>query len=264
MLIFSRYFGSDDRRRHSASLATVVGFLVGYGLLSLAPWSPTAHWHWLPFALILAAIAGPITCAEGVTFVERLVLYMLVALAVGYALVPEWEDLAPSRNVHLAAFAAYVVLLPVLLEPLTKRLVGPRLPFILWATVTAAAIVLALSGSLRFAQIAIALAGALFGIFLVSFTRRDTNHLAGISLLFSVASVGALLIGRVNSFSEVPLASYLMIPAAPVFAWCGFAGPLGQFSGAKQVLATTAIPLLVLAVAVCLAAFAELSVGGEY
>jgi hypothetical protein len=264
VLIVRQCFGSDDRDRHSASVATVVGFLVGYGMLSLAPWSPTAHWHWLPYAVVLAAIVGPVTCVEGVTFVERQMLYVLVALIVGYVLVPEWEDLVPSRNVHLALFVIYVVVLSGLLKPLTKRLVGPLLPVIFWATFTAAAIVLALSGNLRFAQIAIAMAGALFGIVLVAFVRRDENHLMGISLLFSIASVGSLLIGHANSFSEVPFASYLMIPAAPLFAWFGFVGPFAQLSGIKRVFAIATVPVTLLAVAVLMAVIADLGAGGEY
>ena len=262
--IVRRYFSIDGRDRHSASIGTLVGFLVGYGLLSLAPWTPTAHWHWLPPVSLVAAIVGPIACAEGVTMVERATLYVLVALAAGWVLVPDWEDLSPSRNVHLAAFTIYVVVSTCLLQILSKRFVGPLLPFVLWATIMAAAIVLALSGSLRFSQMAIAMAGALFGIVLIACVWRDANHLHGIALLFSVTAVGSLLIGRVNSFSEVPLASYLMIPAAPLFVGCCSVGRFSKLAGAKRFLVLAMLPCLLLAVAVLMAAKAELSAGGEY
>jgi hypothetical protein len=130
--------------------------------------------------------------------------------------------------------------------------------------VTAAAVVLALSGSLRFAQIALAMAAALFGIVIVAAVRRDESQLTGIALLFSVASVGCLLIGRVNSFSNVPLASYLMIPAAPLFAWCGCIAPLARYSGVKRMLAIVTVPLAILAAAVLIAAVTELGAEAAY
>lgn len=264
VLLIARRFSSSDPDRHSASIALVAGFFAGYRLLSLAPWNPSAHWHWLPYALLVAAVVGPITCAAGVWTIERICLYVLVALAAGWVLVPNWDDLDPSRKVHLLAFATYVVVWACLFRPLLNRHAGPLLPVVLWATMTAAAIVLALSGSLRFAQIAIALAGALFGIVIVATMWRDSNHLNGMTLLFSVAVVGALLIGRVNSFSQVPLASYLLIPAAPLVVWCGTAGPLSRLTGAKKLLALTALPCLLLAIAVLGAAVAELGGAGEY
>ena len=265
VMLVVRRISRSDTDRHAASLATVSGFLVGYGLLSLAPWKPAAHWHWLPYALLVAAAVGPITCIERISRLERLVLYSLVALVAGCALVPSWEDLVPSRTVHLAVFTIYVVVSAFLLRPLLAKHTGPVLPVVLWATMTATAIVLALSGSLRFAQIALAMAGALFGIVVVASVWRDDCYVNGVALMFSIATVGSLLIGRVNSFSEVPLASYLIIPVAPLSAWCGSMRPFSRLNGLKQTLARVALPLALLAIAVAMAGISEFNdAGGEY
>jgi hypothetical protein len=243
----------------------VIGFLVGYGLLSLGPWTATAHWHWLPFALIAAAITGPVVCAEGVRIFERSLVYWLVTTVAAWLLVPTWDDLDPSRAVYLSVFTVYVVVLTSLLEPLANRLVGPLLSLVLWATMTAAAVVLALSGSLRFAQIALASSAALFGILLVTCVQREAKPkpMVGGGFVFSLMSVGLLLIGRVNSFSEVPLISYLLIPAAPLTLWLTAVGPLSRISDTKRAIVRAALPLSVLAVAVLLAMIAEMR-GGEY
>jgi hypothetical protein len=250
--------------RASASMATLSGFLVGYGLLKLAPWAPEAHWHWLPYLLIASAIVGPVACAVGVNHVERLLLYLLVAVVAAWFLVPTWEDLDPSRTIHCVVFVAYVVVLASLLEPLAIRLLGPLLPIVFWATMTTAAVVLALSGSLRFAQIALAGAGSLFGVLLVACFRRETNHVTGLALLFSVMAVGLMLVGRVNSFSEVPLASYLLVPAAPLSLWLGVTGPLTQMTRGKRMVVSLILPFALLGGALLLAAMAEMNSGSEW
>lgn len=264
ILAVTRRFKSDAMERYSASIAVAAAFFAGYGLLSLAPWSPSTHWHWFPYAVLVSAIVGPITCASGLMTVERGVLFVLAALVTGWVLVPTWEDLDPSRMTHLVTYVVYVSVWSLLFRPLVSRNPGPMLPIVLWATMTAISVLLALAGSLRFAQLAIALSGGLFGIVLIAFFRRDQQHLRGITLLMAIAGIGALLIGRVNSFSEVPLASYVMIPIAPLTAWIGSVGPPTQWTGAKRVAAVVALPLLVLAVAIGIAAAYELSGGSEY
>ncbi len=226
--LVQRSLPRDLGERYAATVAILAGFLTGYALLALAPWTPTAHWHWLPYALLGASVAGPIACAGSVRWFERIFLNIAVATVAGWLLVPTWEDLAPSRPVHVIAVVVCMTALAALLEPLARRMPGPLLPVILWLTMTAAAVVLALSGSLRFAQIGVAAAAACFGIMLVACSRRDTNSIAGIGLPFAVIIVGLLLIGRVNSFSNVPMAAYLLVPAAPLLLWARVVGPFAK------------------------------------
>ncbi|MCG8408676.1 MAG: hypothetical protein MI923_26020 [Phycisphaerales bacterium] len=263
LLTLRRLLPRDLGERYSVSMATLAGFLVGYGLLSLAPWSPTAHWHWLPYALMAAAVVGAVVRAEGVRFFERLLMYLFVAIAAGWFLVPTWKDLVPSQTVHLILFVVYLVALVSLLEPLAERSTGPLLPLVLWITITAAAVVLALSGSLRFAQVALAGAGALFGVMLVTCfkreTGRETGRVTGAAFVFSMMAVGSLLIGCVHSFSEVPLASYLLVPAAPLALWSCEIGPLSRLTGVKRYFVAFSLPVTLLGSAVLLAVVAEMN-----
>jgi hypothetical protein len=182
---------------------------------------------------------------------------MAWAVAAAWVLVPTWDDLEPSRTVYLVVTVIYVTGLTGLLEPLARRFQGPLLPAMLWATMTTAAVVLALSGSLRFAQIALAGAAALFGIMLVACFRRNANMLTGVSSIFSVMAIGSLLIGQVNSFSEVPLSSYVLVPLAPLLLWFCTTGPLSRLEGVKRSFAYASLPIGVLVGAVLLAAIAE-------
>ena len=79
----------------------------------------------------------------------------------------------------------------------------------------------------------------------------------------SLFLAGGLLIGRVNSFSEVPLAGYVLIPASPLLLWGCVHGPLARPAGIQGVAIRTCLPLLMCGLALVLAAMAEWPALGE-
>ena len=174
-------------------------------------------------------------------------------------LVPTWEDLEPARWIQLFCFALYVVGWVAIMQPVERRSAGPLLPAVLSVTLAAAAVILALAGSLRFAQIALAGAASLLGIFLVSCRDRQPGRLSGIGLVFSILVIGSLLVGRVNSFSDVPLVSYLLVPLAPLGLWLTEAKPLARFPSWQRALAGGVVALAILGAAISMAILAEWS-----
>ena len=134
MLILRWLLPDAFEKRYTVVIAFVTGFFVGYGMLSLSPWIPTAHWHWLPWMLLAGTVVGPISCANGVYRIEKWLLYALLALGVGWMLVPTWEDLEPARWIHQTCFVLYVVGWMAVMEPLGRRSAGPLLPAVLAAT----------------------------------------------------------------------------------------------------------------------------------
>jgi len=261
--VIRRLLPGQFGENYPASISVLVGFLTGYGLLSLAPWTPTAHWHWLPYTMLGAAVIGPLCSFRGLHKILSLLLALLITVLAGWLLVPTWDDLVPSRITYIIIFVAYVAVLASLLEPLSKRVSGRLFGVVLWGTMTGAAIVLAASGSLRFSQIALAGAGALFGCVVVAFLNKDSNPLQGVALLFSTLVVGSLMIGRVNSFSEVSLVSYMLVPLAPLFLWFSILGPLSRLTGNKRIIVHLGMPFVVVAGSVLLAVIADLSGGGN-
>lgn len=256
---FLRISRKDAARRFAPSIAYVSGLLLGYFLLKLGPYSPEAHWHWLPYAMLLALVIGPVSLAAGVTSFERVLLYALVAVIAGRLLVPDWEDLKPSPLAHLVFFAIYSTLLASVLESQRRHFSGSLIATVHLIAMAFAAGVLALSGSLRFAQIAGAGAGASAGLALACrFVPKD-DSLQGVSLVYVLLLNGILLAGRVNSFSNVPLASYLLIPLAPLSLCLMAQGRLAQWDGAKRTLAGLGLPLIICIFALAIAAVAELS-----
>lgn len=243
----------ESGNRFAASWALAGGFVLGYRLLALGPWIPDSHWHWLAYAVLFSAVLGPVSRAGGVRLAERCLLYATCALLAGTYLVPSWEDLNPSRGVYLVGWTAFVAVCASLLDPLTKRFAGRVLPLVLTFALIVEAVVLALAGSLRFAQIAGCGAGGMAGYALVACFYPQRDCCRGVALPFMVLSGGAMLVGYLNSFSDVPSASYLLTPIAPLFLWAAATGPLFRLQGFKRAIIVVALPLLPCVCAILLA-----------
>ena len=242
-------------RSVATAVTLISGVHIGYWLLGLGKLSPASHWEWLPWALLLS-IAGAIPVASGTR--GRMLtsaLHLIVASAAGWVLVPDWEHLAPSRAVHLIVLMVGIVLIAAGLTPLARRMAASKLFLLLAAVLVCESAILALAGSLRFAQIAGCGAAALAGMSLAAHFDRTGRTAEGIALPFALLAAGMMLIGRVNSFSDVPLISYLLPPLAPLALWPVVAGPLARTTAPQRRLLFVA-PVLLCLLAAGLAALA--------
>jgi hypothetical protein len=250
----------ESGQRHAGAAALAAGTLGGYFLLSLGPLEPESHWHWLPYVLVSAAAVGPVARGSGVHCVERIPLLALVSAAAMAVLVPTWEGLDPPRWSQVALWGSLAAVSAFLLDAAAARIAGAAVPLALAAASLCGAVVLALSGNLRFAQILGAATGACAGIALVAALRRGANLTTGIALPWTLLTAGAMLVGRVNSFSDVPLASYLLIPVAPTALLLRAVGPMSRWKGLRS-WALLAIPLAICGMAVALALIADAGSG---
>lgn len=263
VFMLARLCCGDTGRRIAPAVAVVAGFLTGYGLLGLGPIRPNAHWEWIPYAALLTLAVGPSSCATTVAACERLFYYLAASVVLAHLLVPNWENLEPSATVYIIAWTFFAGLLAWTLEPLSNRCSPLLYAIVLTGTAVCCAVVLVLSGSLRFGQIAGSAAGALTGLSLVLLLVRSPALLTGIGFSFAVLIAGALLVGRVHSFSDVPLASYLLIPLAPLFLWVAALPPVSRLTGWRFAATALAFPIAACGLAVALAAFAEFAEFGS-
>ncbi len=254
LLVFCRMLPEKVSRATAAPLALTAGFLTGYWLLELGPYVPEAYREWLPYTVLAASVASAIPQ-------RRLPMRIAIAAAVaGFAawlLVPGWEHLEPSAATHRIAWLVLVIPVLLALESSTQKFPGWLVAAVLGMTMVAAAIVLLLSGSLLFCQIAGCGAGALVGMGLLTACKLHDQTFEGLALPFTILLAGILLIGRVESFSDVPLISYLLLPVAPLMLCFFVTGPLSRLSGFKAVALKLSLPALVCAVAVIAAVVAE-------
>ncbi len=202
------------------SLPLTVGAAVGYFVLKLGPWIPDAHYEWLPTGIAIATLASLGVCLAGqsaaVRFAILPIVYAAVASGVGYLLMPTWEDLSPSYHPYLICWILGVTAVSTAtdLSPESRRW-----PFsVVWiGTSLAVSAIVAISESLRFAQIAGLTLGACLGIILVGLLMHR-SLLGGVGLTITTYLAGILLIAHVNSWSDVPIASYWLPMAGPLLA----------------------------------------------
>ncbi|MEW4454693.1 hypothetical protein AB1L30_18660 [Bremerella sp. JC817] len=232
------------------AIPLIAAAAIGYFQLELGPLVPKAHYEWLPLGVLIAAVVATL-----VGFFQRyaVVRFGLLPLAyagvvggVGYMLMPTWDDLSPSYPVYLTCWCAGVWLLACTTEWAPDR--GRWSFAIVWlGTCLAVAIVVALSESLRFAQIAgLTFSGSLGLVIGGMLMRRGL--LGGLGLTLTTYLGGILLIAHVNSFSDVPLVSYWLPMMGPLLS-VAFAtllpGKISGFARGTCVVLVAAIPSLV-------------------
>ena len=194
--------GKEGCAKFCRALAFGAGFLTGYVALGWAPLVPVDAWHWLAYLPLAAAFSAPLPIWLGMP---------LLALGSALLLVPSWEDF--PRAAWMPAVGLSVLLLGIL-RRLARTQSGP-FPVLLWVvSFLAAAALLVLSGNAKLAQLA-GVVAALLGVALVASWFR-LAVLEDIMGSLAVLLPGLLLNGRFGSFSEVPLASYLLVAYAPL------------------------------------------------
>jgi len=253
--LFRRWTRGEFLRRLGHSLPFVGGFHVGYWLLSLGDASPESHWEWLPWVLLMTWAGSLPTDVRATLRLLRYSLIIFAVVASAWVIVPDWEHLDPPQMHHQVTLTLSVLLLAALLEPLSQRFSGWKLLALLAVVLTSTAVILALSGSLRFAQIAGCGVAALAGMAVTAFLDRDQPVAAGIALPYSLFVAAIMLIGKVNSFSDVPLISFVLPPLAPLALWAAVAGPSAEVKGIGRWV-VSGLPLVVCLLAIVLAAMA--------
>jgi hypothetical protein len=256
----SRYARRDVVRTFTAPLALAAGFLAGYALLALGPLVPRTHWHYLPHVVLAAAVIAP-AIGRPRSVAVRMILMAVATVVATWLLVPTSGNL-PARALLTAEWAAIAVLSSAVLDFALRRINAAVALLLLSAVLTCGAVVLGLAGSLRFAQMAGCGAAALGGMAAASWIVRAARPLvSGVALPAALLVTGAMLIGRTNSFSDVPLVSYLLIPLATAALWLA-ATPSAVAARGWRRGARLVVPVVV-ATAGAILALAMEGAGGE-
>lgn len=255
--LIRKFWKADFFDRYAAVLAIAPGFAYGYFRLELGPIDPDTDWEFLPYALIGACAVGPVAAVKGTTWFDRGLLYGVAGAALAWLVVPQWPDLEPSRLVYSLVLGGYMVVVASCFEPAADKLPGPVAPATMAFTCAGAAVVAVLSGSARFGQTPGLAAGAFAGITLAACFDRKHNALRGAAPLITGLLGGKMLLARASSFDPLPLACYVLIPAAPLLMCFAAFGPLGKLTGFKRALAQLLPPLIAVGVAAGLAISSE-------
>ncbi|RPI82863.1 MAG: hypothetical protein EHM42_09015, partial [Planctomycetaceae bacterium] len=192
------------------------GYLASIRLLSLARPYPVDGWEWLPWLTLLASVVG------GAAASPRWPRWLLPALAGGVAIlvaaivVPRWPSLLPQRPWWMAVGAVAVAGSWVVLDAMWRDRRGLTAPVALALAGTTIAIVAALSGSLKFGQLAGFGVAALAGTILAASIGSAIGAVRGAIPGFTVQVYGTLLVAYLYSADSIPVAAFLLAGAGPL------------------------------------------------
>ncbi|MEX0791955.1 MAG: hypothetical protein WD045_02380, partial [Pirellulaceae bacterium] len=158
---------------------------------------------------------------------------------------------------QMIAWGGFLWLVTLLLEPLTDRISAPPLAAVFTGTLLGGAIVVFQGDSARFAQVLLTAMCGMGGLFLAVTVIARKNHLLGLACSLTLLVGGPILIGQANTFSNVPLASYLLIILAPLTMWISRTRPLAHWSESAKTTVTIAIPAVTCLAAILLAEWFE-------
>lgn len=259
LVTLPRIVRTFDHHRSAPPIALWLGFELAYWSLPLGPVAPASHWQWLPYIVTAATIVGLVSQVFGRKLWQRGLAFLVCAAAGGYLLTPTWNDLQPSRSVYIIFWAILVtaislgIRIPFRTSP-EQRQTTYSVAIVLFATFSAAAVLLLLADSLRFSQMALALAGASAGI-LAAVVLRLSRFSFELTVYPTVVSLcGLMMVGRMNSFSAVPWISYLLLPLAPLGMWVVRRSSVQAWTGWRQAAALVTVPLVICAAAIGMAA----------
>ncbi len=276
--VAARFLSRGASLRLVCPLAVAGGFLAGYWLLRLGPIVPQIDRDWVPYAVLLAVLPAAIPLRGRRADLLRCALLGGVVLVAAAVLVPTWPSLNPSRAVYLTVWSIYTIAVACVMTVIARRQrttesssedsveikaesVRPTRGGLPWLAtmilaLAAASAVLALSGSLRFAQTTTAGMAAFAGLLLGLWYQDRRPALDGVAIVYTLLICSALLTGKVNSFSSIPTISYMILPLAPIAY--GLALPAGsKCRNWKRTLIAVAIATAVCGVGLGLAAAAE-------
>lgn len=169
--------------------------------------SPPGTIYWLPWAGLIAGLAGVPTRWP---FIAGLLSAAASVITARLLVGPNLREQVPWLWIALAlaTFSSWRVLHAILSKSSGVSTLGLAAAFL------AAAVVLLHAHSARLADMALLLAGACLGIALVAMScRYDPTGLAPIA---AVMLPGIMLAGQRSTFSEVPLACYVLVGLSPL------------------------------------------------
>lgn len=198
-----------------AVLAFVGGVAVGNVLRGVFPLRPgQASWEWLPCAALAALAVELLARLPGIPVAVGWLVRGSAAGLAAWLLVP--ADLAAGAWWALPAFAGTVLGEWWILDRLDRRAPTGWVPLLLVLALGAGATVLIHAHSARLTDAATLAAAAVFGIATVAWWWRAESGgtVPGVAVLLP----GLLLAGQSETFSEVPVWSFVLVALAPLAA----------------------------------------------
>ena len=238
-----------------AALAVGLGYAAGNAAnLGLAPpFPPQQSTHAMFYIAFAAALAGAMRGADAVPKVIGWLALLAVAAGGPWYLLrnllQRWNSAEIASTLFFTALA--IAALTFVLDGWAERRRGAELPLVLWTTTALAAMALALSGSLIYAQFGASLAGVLGACIVFTWFARDISYSRGLTAVFAVVFCCFCLAGVL--LSSLPRAAGILLFYSPLAAVAVDRGPVARLSPRAGIAVRLLAVALIAGVAVLLA-----------
>jgi hypothetical protein len=200
--------------RHAGAFAFALAFFVAWFSLPCIPWTVKSTWQWLPWLMLITALIFSIAESANSRWTEWFAVVVAMASVCAFAVVPDWDDMEPTRPLAVAVVVTTAVLLVVACQHLTRRMHPGALTGLLMLCGFGSCILLGLAGSLKFAQLAGAMTAATTGCLLVSCKTSDRSAIRTLLPAFLVAMTCLIYTGYANSFAGISPVAFLLVAVA--------------------------------------------------
>jgi hypothetical protein len=206
--------------------ATAIAFAIGYWIIERQVFIlPDSNLHWLPHAVLLAAVLGQIACllparVRGGWIVRGVFGALLAGTAALVLRSPGAFD-----AMWTALLAGSVLVFWITVDWSAWRCSGASLPLVAVPAAVGASLVVMWSGEEQLARATGNVAGATAAALLIAWWPGRTHSLAtmtGMPAALTVALVGPLYMAKAYTYNDIPWLSYLgPIAAVPAGMWLG-------------------------------------------
>ena len=222
------------------ALAVAIG---SFGLMGWVGFPPRLAEGWLPF---IAGGAALIALFESLVLRKNWLARASIWLVLLAVMV--WLLMSPRRSsLSTLEYSAWVGGIAVcawvgqsVVEALAERWTGASIPLSLWVWSVGIAACEALTGSLRYGQLAGVLAAAMGAGFVAALLKSKIAFSRGAVTIVTSAAYALLLCGYF--YSDLPFASAVILALAPLILWIGETGVLTR---QKQWIVVPARALLI-------------------
>ena len=206
----------------SGALACAIGAMAGFfGILDWSGFPPRLAEGWLPFIAGVAGIAGLLECLVLKKTVPRIFIgFLLVAAAIWVLIASQrssWSTLGFAAL--YAGLCAATLLVLASLDILASRRPGLSIPLCLWVWTAGIAGSLALTGSLRYGELAGVLAATMGAGIVAAFLNSNISFARGAVPVLAPLAIGLVICGYF--YSELPISSAPILALSPMILWVG-------------------------------------------
>ncbi len=238
MLVGHRFWRLKDDRLTDPLPALACGAALTIAFIAMFGWTgvpPKEHWQWMLVTIWGATVAALIAPLLTRIHVLRVIIWLVVAAATAWLILPSWEMYAGKRNWYIGGVAAVVLANLESTSHLSRKRFGLAPLFLVTIGTILTSIVMLYAHQAKFAQVCGSVASVMGFLFLVSLLLRRREPILGVmaipSILIPVLAFSAFFY---YSDGETFPTEFALAAITPLMVALVTLIPMGRLKGWKR------------------------------